>query len=334
MVKIQNPSRLWFQWLFLLLLLFTGTAQAYKTGVVYFHNDALGSPLLASDEEGNILWHESCKPYGERIKNEAASQDNQHWFTGKEHDDSTGLSYFGARYYDPVVGRFMAVDPVGIQAGNVHSFNRYAYSNNNPYRFVDPDGRCPTGLMFDISQCLALIEGRDLSLYGGTDRKQTIEMAKTEGMALGAVSLGLVAPEVAMFLATRYPGTFAFGTEMAAAEAGLAVGATTGLVQNRMFKHALQEFRGGLMNAGRQLTKHPNIVGANSAQELIQGFGNNTGINNAAANALKNIMRNGTSTTKTTKAFGDVVDFKLPSGLGARFKTKTNEFVGFLGRGL
>ena len=59
----------------------------------------------------------------------------------KPFDNQTGLSYMGARYYDPVIGRFMGVDPVGFQENNIHSFNRYAYANNNPYKFVDPDGR-------------------------------------------------------------------------------------------------------------------------------------------------------------------------------------------------
>jgi murein DD-endopeptidase MepM/ murein hydrolase activator NlpD len=47
----------------------------------------------------------------------------------------------GARYYDPIVGRFMGIDPVGFKETNPISFNRYAYANNNPYKFVDPDGR-------------------------------------------------------------------------------------------------------------------------------------------------------------------------------------------------
>lgn len=47
----------------------------------------------------------------------------------------------GSRYYDPVIGCFMGIDPVDFQMDNLHSFNRYAYTNNNPYRFVDPDGR-------------------------------------------------------------------------------------------------------------------------------------------------------------------------------------------------
>jgi uncharacterized protein RhaS with RHS repeats len=47
-----------------------------------------------------------------------------------------------ARYYDPVIGRFYSNDPVGWVANNpVYSFNRYSYANNNPYKYVDPDGR-------------------------------------------------------------------------------------------------------------------------------------------------------------------------------------------------
>src|SRR5258706_5241459 len=49
----------------------------------------------------------------------------------------------GARYYEPVAGRFMSTDPSGFDEANVHSFNRYAYATNNPYRYRDPDGRGP-----------------------------------------------------------------------------------------------------------------------------------------------------------------------------------------------
>ena len=42
------------------------------------------------------------------------------------------------RYYDPIAGRFLSVDPV---PASPESFNRYWYANNNPYRFTDPDGR-------------------------------------------------------------------------------------------------------------------------------------------------------------------------------------------------
>ncbi|MFN4161186.1 MAG: RHS repeat-associated core domain-containing protein [Stenotrophomonas sp.] len=47
------------------------------------------------------------------------------------------------RYYDPQIGRFLSVDPVTALDGGQQHFNRYAYAYNNPYRFTDPDGRCP-----------------------------------------------------------------------------------------------------------------------------------------------------------------------------------------------
>jgi uncharacterized protein RhaS with RHS repeats len=50
-----------------------------------------------------------------------------------------------ARYYDPVIGRFYSNDPIGFR--DVHSFNRYAYANNNPYKYTDPDGKMPLVLL-------------------------------------------------------------------------------------------------------------------------------------------------------------------------------------------
>jgi len=73
---------------------------------------------------------------------------------GKEKDKETGLYYFGARYMEPRVGRFVTVDPVGPVDPrtnksneklllNPQKLNRYAYSINNPYRYIDPDGKWP-----------------------------------------------------------------------------------------------------------------------------------------------------------------------------------------------
>ena len=108
-----------------------------------------------------------------------------------------------------------------------------------------------------------------------------------------------------------------------------------GLRQNPMFKHALQPYRHGRFTlAGRALTKHPNVVGVQDAAELVRQFEHQNGVNKAAAEALKNMMRHGTRITKHTKAFGDVVEFRLPNGLGARFHALTNTFIGFLGRGI
>ena len=48
-----------------------------------------------------------------------------------------------ARYYDERIGRFLSNDPVGFRSSRPVSFNRYTYSANNPYRYIDPDGSVP-----------------------------------------------------------------------------------------------------------------------------------------------------------------------------------------------
>jgi RHS repeat-associated protein len=128
----------------LLIITVMVTQSGLAQTVTYYHNDALGSPVAASNESGNLLWREAYRPYGSRLRGEAGSTNNV-WYTGKQEDGGTGLSYFGARWYDPQLGRFTGIDPVDFKEGNIHSFNRYAYANNNPYKYIDPDGRDPRG---------------------------------------------------------------------------------------------------------------------------------------------------------------------------------------------
>ena len=61
-------------------------------------------------------------------------------YTGHIEDDDLELVYMQARYYDPVIGRFYSNDPVGFVPNSMHSFNRYTYANNNPYKYTDPNG--------------------------------------------------------------------------------------------------------------------------------------------------------------------------------------------------
>jgi len=56
-------------------------------------------------------------------------------------DGGTGLTYMKARYYDQVAMRFLSPDPVYVDLTTGGNFNRYWYVNNNPYTYVDPDGR-------------------------------------------------------------------------------------------------------------------------------------------------------------------------------------------------
>ncbi len=64
-------------------------------------------------------------------------------FTGHLNDAGSGLVYMQQRYYDPIAGRFLSVDPIVTHANSGKSHGRYHYANNNPYKYVDLDGRDP-----------------------------------------------------------------------------------------------------------------------------------------------------------------------------------------------
>jgi RHS repeat-associated protein len=66
--------------------------------------------------------------------------DPTHRFNGKELDPETGLYYYGGRYYDPEISRFISADPFIPQPGNPQSLNRYSYTLNNPQNYIDPSG--------------------------------------------------------------------------------------------------------------------------------------------------------------------------------------------------
>jgi len=110
----------------LLVTLLSFTAQGVE-GVI--HNDALDSPIIGTDEQGRVVWHKSYAPYGQPIGPAAT---NEPGYTGTLEEPDLGILDFGTRWYDPRIGRFVAIDPAGFDAQNSQSFNRYAYANNNP----------------------------------------------------------------------------------------------------------------------------------------------------------------------------------------------------------
>ena len=99
----------------------------------YHHLNALGSNIVLTDDNQNVLARYEYEVFG-AIRNETGTSDNTRKFTGKEFDADSNLYYYGARYYDPYIGRFTQRDPAG------DGVNWYVYTRNNPLRFIDPDG--------------------------------------------------------------------------------------------------------------------------------------------------------------------------------------------------
>ncbi|OQX56019.1 MAG: hypothetical protein B5M53_03420 [Candidatus Cloacimonas sp. 4484_209] len=107
--------------------------------------DPLGSPLVITKAGliPSIAKQYKYLAFGETNYESGTYSDN-HKFTGKELDGS-GLYYFGARYYDRSLGRWLVPEPKSspsdLRLNDPQSFNSYVYCTNNPLRYVDPDGR-------------------------------------------------------------------------------------------------------------------------------------------------------------------------------------------------
>jgi RHS repeat-associated protein len=122
----------------------TGTPVPTKgvpaPGVFYLYQDHLQNSVHQIDTQGTIKTSIRYRPFGE-IDSLQGNDTVQQKFTGKEWDDSLQLYYFGARYYDPVLGRFITQDTqLGAPLGQHDALHRYCYTTNDPTNLIDPDG--------------------------------------------------------------------------------------------------------------------------------------------------------------------------------------------------
>jgi RHS repeat-associated protein len=163
-------------------------------GVAYVHTDGLGSPVARTNSAKTILSRTRYEPYGLT----AAGAQPTIGFTGHVNDADTGLINMQQRYYDPVAGRFLSVDPVLTDANTGDSFNRYSYAENNPYRYVDPDGRSIVGLLMktmmravvkdavkETAKAGAKQAAKSVAKEGAKDGAKAAEKAAVEGAKRG-----------------------------------------------------------------------------------------------------------------------------------------------------
>ena len=105
------------------------------------HGDHLGSANWVTDTAGTGYQFLQYMPWGEPLvdlRSSSSSYDTRYTFSGKERDEETGYSYFGARYYNSDLSVWLSVDPMSDKYPGV---SPYVYCGNNPVRLVDEDGR-------------------------------------------------------------------------------------------------------------------------------------------------------------------------------------------------
>lgn len=105
----------------------------------YSYDTSLGSGILEVDGAGRLISHEAYYPFGGTALWAARSELEGSYktlrYSGKERD-ATGLYYYGYRYYQPWVGRWLSADP----AGAVEGLNLYCMVRNNPVTRRDANG--------------------------------------------------------------------------------------------------------------------------------------------------------------------------------------------------
>ena len=105
------------------------------------HPDHLGSASWVTDTNGRGYQHLQYRAWGEPFIDQrvsGATYESRYTFSGKERDEETGFSYFGARHYHPALSIWLSVDPM---SDKYPSTSPYTYCANNPVRLVDPDGK-------------------------------------------------------------------------------------------------------------------------------------------------------------------------------------------------
>jgi RHS repeat-associated protein len=112
-------------------------AQDSPAGMVWSLADRLGSIDTLTDKDGNVVDKRSFDSFGRVLSQMNPSVSFRYGYTARERDLESGLSYYRARYYDPQVGRFISVDPMGFEAGDT---NLYRYVGNSSTLATDPSG--------------------------------------------------------------------------------------------------------------------------------------------------------------------------------------------------
>ena len=214
--------------------------------VYFYHSDHLGSASWITDATGTPVQHLQYLPYGEPFVNQRVSGYNERFtFTGKERDEETGYSYFGARYMDhELMTMWLSVDPLADKYPNISPYN---YCMWNPMKLVDPDGRdvdpasvtqeirnlinpsheCYNAEFASVYQELDAdkstiyrfeqwnefrtnAEGKAISGSVSLSSDQTITIGFTWGLETSEVDMG-IAPERALFEETYHAKQFSEG---------------------------------------------------------------------------------------------------------------------------
>jgi len=335
----------------------------------YYLTDHLGSVRTTIDQHGNVLGYDDFDPFGNVLPGRsynAGTPNDLNKFTGHERDQEGGLDldYMLARNYDSELGRFYSVDP--LQFLYPHS-SSYAYVNNNPISFIDPTGMAAIATKFydennnlvyddnidnglEVKTTSAIINNHSIDGVVNWDGVRNDPNSNTSAVDkvkydnwVQEVSNQILAENPAIRLSTDNKGNISYITSDDATNQLYLTVAITLLAPElvpRLFGFFAAKGVSGLLKVGNALDKG----GFTAVGKALQKHGSRTGsifpkatgnaseINAQGEAVLNGILTNPnvTSVTRHHARFGNVLEYKIPGGQGARFSGDGKTFIGFL----
>ncbi|WP_080767808.1 RHS repeat domain-containing protein [Vibrio campbellii] len=214
-----------------------GPSEISNDQVRYSYDSLIGSCNLEVDSSGHVISMEEYYPYGGTAILTARNQTEVKYktvrYSGKERD-ATGLYYYGYRYYQPWVGRWLSSDP----AGTVDGLNLYRMVRNNPIKYRDPNGLLSAGSALKGAKGALGIYDKLSNLKGNV--KSTIK-----GLPLPAkVALGIVVAPLAVITVALY-----------------GVGAALKKVGSALFNKSIKKTRGNILHGEEPITNSEHYLG-------------------------------------------------------------------------
>ena len=130
----------------------------------FYLKDHQGNVRVVADAEGNVEEVNDYYPFGGLMSNATTNEFQPYKYNGKELDRKSGLNLYdyGARFYDPAIGRFSTVDPMGESKLGIGT---YVYCLNNPVKLVDPTGCLESTHTDSLGYVVAVFDDGDLGVY-------------------------------------------------------------------------------------------------------------------------------------------------------------------------
>jgi RHS repeat-associated protein len=243
---------------------------AVETATHYVTADHLGSTRVITDASKGVLQCKDYLPFGDEIL--ATTQNARSGigcysgetglrqkFTGKERDSESRLDYFGARYFSWAAGRFTSPDAKMFpnKTDDPQSWNKFAYSRNNPLRYVDPNGEDWEDVLKGTVNALA--SNNQLGLGRLESRNSDFQVGQAIGDALSTIQ-GTV--EV-----LAGGGTSGGGFALSTTGVGAFVGVPTSAAGLALIGHGSTTAGSGFVHLAKSV---PNPFGAKGAPDHQQ----------------------------------------------------------------